>query len=399
MIKQIFNVSHFSNPEACGRQHFPESLKTIFSLDDAEHTYQQIRRWPGYAVTELHRLDGLAAELRVEHLWYKDESSRFGLGSFKALGGAYAVFVELQRFIKTHLHRDISLEDMISGSCSDFISSRVVTCATDGNHGRSVAWGAKLFGCKCVIYLHSEVSAGREKALRELGADVVRVEGNYDDSVRKAADHARQFHRILVSDTSNDDNLDVPRQVTLGYTVMLKEIIEQLAGERPTHVFIQGGVGGIASAVCSYFWQHWGEDRPRLIVVEPDKANCLQLSARQGQTVNVEGELDTLMAGMACGEVSLLAWQILKIGADDFVTVEDASVVPCMKLLADGRYGDQPIVAGESAVAGVAALIGSMQSPELAKTLSLDNTSRVLVIGTEGDTDPDLYQLLINSQN
>jgi len=189
--------------------------------------------------------------------------------------------------------------------------------------------------------------------------------------------------------------MDIPRFVTLGYCVMLKEIIQQLNGEIPTHVFVQGGVGGLASAVCGYFWQCWGEKRPRFIIVEPETANCLQQSAQLGEPVEVKGELDTLMAGLACGKVSLLAWQIIKNCCDDFVTIDETTIAPCMRLLAEGVYGDQKIVAGESAVAGLAAVIVFNQSTELINSLAIDKHSKILVFGTEGDTDPELYQSLI----
>jgi diaminopropionate ammonia-lyase len=270
-----------------------------------------------------------------------------------------------------------------------------VSCATDGNHGRSVAWGAQLFGCRSIIYIHRDVSGGREKAIQDYGAEVIRIAGNYDESVRQAAADAGEFGRIIVSDTSYSGYMEIPRFVALGYTVMLKEIIDQLQGTIPTHVFLQGGVGGLASAACAYLWQYWGKQRPRMIVVEPEAANCLQESAQAGTPVTVGGGLETLMAGLACGEVSLLAWEILSIGIDDFMTLDEGSVGPCMRLLASGEYGDPKIVAGESAVAGLGAALGAAQSEQMRSALGLDGSSRVLLIGTEGATDPKLYQSIM----
>jgi len=395
MIPVKSRLSHFANPRANKAHPYPGELGSILSIDDAEQTYEEISKWPGYAATDLHTLTGISQKLGIKNLWYKDEAKRFGLGSFKALGGAYAVFVELKRIIQESTGKVATIEDLMDKRFDEQVSQVVVSCATDGNHGRSVAWGAQLFGCQSIIYIHRDVSTGREKAIEAYGAQVIRVIGNYDASVRQADSDAKEFGRIIVSDTSYAGYLRIPKYVALGYTVMLKEIVSQLDGQIPTHVFMQGGVGGLASAVCGYLWQYWGEQRPRMIIVEPEKANCLQQSARAGTPVAVEGDLETLMAGLACGEVSLVAWEIIGVGIDDFVTLDEASVGPCMRLLANGEYGDPKIVAGESAVAGIGATIGFLQTPEQAAQLGLDKDSKVLVIGTEGATDPELYQAIM----
>ena len=254
-----------------------------------------------------------------------------------------------------------------------------------------------MFGCGCVIYIHRDVSQGRKQAMQAFAAEVIRIDGNYDESVRLADSEAKRLQRIIVSDTSYAGYMEIPKDVTLGYTAMLAEIVSQLQGEVPSHIFIQGGVGGVASAVCGYFWDLWGERRPRLIVVEPEQANCLQLSAKAGKPVAVTGELQTLMAGLACGEVSVLAWQILADGVDDFMTLSEQSVAPTMKLLAQGFGQDAKVEAGESAVPGLAAAILAAESSEYREKLGLTEQSRVLVIGTEGATDPVLYQQLISS--
>ena len=183
-----------------------------------------------------------------------------------------------------------------------------------------------------------------------------------------------------------------------GYSVLVSEAIEQLGGRRPTHVFVQGGVGGIAATVLEVLWQAWGEERPRFIVVEPELAACLYASALAGHPTAVEVEEETLMAGLSCGEVSLLAWDSLGVGADDFMTIPEDLVAPAMRLLADGPDGDPPLVAGESAVAGLAGLLAASRNAALAKALDLDEHSRVLVIGTEGATDPAIYAELTGRQ-
>ncbi len=212
--------------------------------------------------------------------------------------------------------------------------------------------------------------------------------------MRQAAEDAATYGRTVVADTSYAGYMDIPRFVMQGYTVQADEAIEQL-DTPPTHVFLQGGVGGFAAAVIARFWHRLGAQRPRLIVVEPDLAACIYASVLAGKPTPVSGDLDTLMAGLACGEVSLLAWEILEQGMDDVLTVPDAAAADCMRLLAEGIGGDPPLVAGESAVAGLAGALLALQNPPIAGALALDADSRVLLIGTEGDTDPELYQQIV----
>ncbi len=387
-------LSHYANPKADPGTLYPSELREITSLEKSRLAVTEISRWPGYKPTPLYRLATLAQAANVNDIFYKDESQRFGLKSFKALGGAYAVARQLQARIFQHLGENASIDDLLGEHYQSIIDEVVISCATDGNHGRSVAWGCQMFGCRCVIYIHREVSIGRQQAMQDLGAEVIRFDGNYDASVRQADNEARIHQRIIVSDTSYPGYMDIPKDVALGYTVMLAEAVEQMQGSIPTHVFIQAGVGGLAAAVCAYFWELWGKQRPRFIVVEPEQANCLQQSARLGKPVAVEGDLDTLMAGLSCGEVSTLAWEILKTGANDFMTVSENAVAPCMRLLASG---EPAIEAGESAVAGIAALIAARDDTAMSAALGLDQSSRVFVIGTEGATDAELYQTLLAS--
>ncbi|MCH4270590.1 diaminopropionate ammonia-lyase [Kerstersia gyiorum] len=360
----------------------------------------QIRRWPGYCPTPLRDLAGLAQAAGVRQFLYKQEAHRFGLGSFKALGGAYAVSRLLLRELGQRLGRDdLGIDDLLSGKYRETTQDITVTCATDGNHGRSVAWGAERFGCQCVIYIHATVSEGRKAAIESYGAQVVRTPGNYDDSVRQAAEDAERLGRFVVSDTSYPGYMEVPKDVMQGYGVMADEALQQLAqngdGDLPTHVFLQGGVGGLAAAVCAHFWEQLGARRPRFIVVEPDKAACLFESAKAGKPVAVHGELDTVMAGLACGEVSLLAWEILHPGVQAFLTVDDEAALDTVRLLADSPYGDAPLVAGESAVAGLAGALAALADPAARQALGLDANSRVLLFGSEGATDPVLYEQIV----
>ncbi|AUW05586.1 diaminopropionate ammonia-lyase [Vibrio campbellii] len=385
-------LSHFSNPLSRSSLTYSDEQREILNLEDARLAIDSISQWPGYVATPLHSLNSVADQIGVSYFWYKDESQRFGLKSFKALGGAYAVARQLQDVIMQRYGKKPTIQALLQGEWKSEAAEIVVSCATDGNHGRSVAWGAQMFGCGCVIYIHKDVSEGRKQAMEAFGAQVVRISGNYDESVRLADSEAKVHDRVIVSDTSYEGYMEIPKDVALGYTVMLSEIVEQLDGDIPTHVFVQGGVGGLASAVCGYFWDLWGAQRPRFIIVEPEQANCLQKSAQAGKPVVVEGDLETLMAGLACGEVSTLAWRILHNGADDFMTLSEDAIPQAMRFLA---HGENRIEAGESAVPGFAAAVIARQDGSYSQALGLGAESKVLVIGTEGATDPELYQQLV----
>ena len=385
------------NSHADPARGYGPQLRKIVNIAAAEQALAQIRRWPGYRETPLWALKGLAGACGVGSLYYKDEGLRFELGSFKALGGAYAVSRLLMREIATRsLIDDIGIEDLLSGRYRDYTRDITVTCATDGNHGRSVAWGARLFGCRCVIYVHSTVSEYRAEAIAQYGAEVVRTAGNYDQAIRQAALDADWHGRHVVSDTSYPGYLEIPRDVMQGYTVMVEEALAQWPERQPpSHVFLCAGVGSMAAAVIAHFWERLEGQRPRFVVVEPDQADCVFRSIQAGERVDVDSELDTLMAGLACGEVSVLAWEILREGMDLALSVPDQAAVDGMRLLAQGLDGDPPVVAGESAVAGLAGLLAVVQEPALRQALALDSDSRVLLFGTEGATDPALYTRLV----
>ena len=359
------------NPRLDRAHPYPGALLPILSLAAEEVARREISSWPGYAPTPLRDLQSIARELGLAAVAFKEEQHRFGLRSFKALGGAYAVK---------------KLAAAPGGPPA------AVCCATDGNHGRSVAWGAREAGLRCVIYIHEGVSEGRAQAIRGFGAEVRRVGGNYDDSVRIAAADAAREGWTVVSDTSWEGYQDIPRDVMQGYGVMVGEAIAQGGGgaRPPTHVFVQGGVGGIAAATVAHLWERFGAARPRVVVVEPDKADCLTRSAEQGRVVHLSGDLDTIMAGLSCGEPSPLAWAVLDPGADAFMAIGDAAIAPAMRALA--ALG---VVGGESGVAGLAGLRIAATDRAMRAALGLDASSRVLLFGTEGATDPALYEELV----
>jgi diaminopropionate ammonia-lyase len=343
----------------------------------------------------LHELPALAAELGLGAVLYKDEGPRFGLGSFKALGGAYAVArVLVRQLARRGVASNATAAELAAGRYGRELRDITVTSATDGNHGRSVAWGAELFGCRAVIFIHATVSEGRRAAIARYGAEVVRVPGGYDDSVRHAFAEADKHGWHVVQDTATADYRTVPADITYGYGVIAGEIERQLPAP-PTHVLVQAGVGGVASAICARFWQAWGERRPRFLVLEPAKAACVAASLAAGRRVDVTGDLDTVMAGLSCGEVSELAWDVLATGADGAVVIGDELALEGMRRLAFPAGSDPAIVGGECSGGAVGALIGLSREPQLMAMLGLDRTSCVLLIGTEGATDPLIYREIV----
>ncbi len=393
-----FPLGHFHNPHSAPETPYGPALRAILNAEGFESARRDISGWPGYAPTPLHRLSGLAAAVGVAEIRYKDEGGRFGLGSFKALGGAYAVSRVLAREVAARSGQGpVSAADLRAGRHRDLVAGLTVCAATDGNHGRSVSWGAQSFGCACVIYIPNAVSPGRQRAMEHYGAEVRRIDGTFDDAVRKADEDAATQGWFVVADTTYPGYTEIPRDVMHGYGVMVAETIEQVFpnGAGPSHVFVQGGVGGLAAAVCARLWQHYGDRRPRFAVVEPEAAACFFASARTGRPVVVEGDLETVMGGLAAGACSMLAWEVLWAGADDFLTVPDPAALDVMRLLSRGVAGDPNVVAGESAVAGLAGALGALQHSEIAASLGLGAESRVLVFGTEGATDPKLYQEIV----
>jgi diaminopropionate ammonia-lyase len=375
----------FTNP---ARRDGPSSTLTAAGFADA---YREIAQWPGYARTPLHSLVDIARESGVGTVFYKDESERFGLGSFKALGGAYAVLRILQSEVERATGKVPAATQLADGEHRHLTQDIAVSCATDGNHGRSVAWGSQLFGCRSAIYIHETVSDARAAAIAAYGAEVCRVPGNYDDAVRAADLDAKTYGRFVVSDTSYPGYTDIPRAVMYGYGVMAAEALDQMVVP-PTHIFVQAGVGALAGAVAAYADTSL-RTRPIFVTAEPVQAACVYESLLAGAPRVVHGRLDTIMAGLACGEVSLLAWDILKTRVDAAMVVNDADARDMMRRLA--RDIANPIVAGESAVAGLAALLAAACDPEQAARLKLDRNSRILIFGTEGATDPALYAKIV----
>lgn len=371
-----------------------KASETVVTREDYANAVAEIKTWDGYAQTPLYELPELSGALKIDGIFYKDEGPRFGLGSFKALGGSYAGLRVIQRELTRKLASNVSTKDIREGRYADDIAEITLVSATDGNHGQSLSWGAKRFGAPCRIYIHSDVSEGRAQSIRDLGAEVIRIDGDYDASVEAVRSDAERNGWFVVSDTSWEGYTQPPIDVMAGYGVMTREIFEQMDAA-PTHVFIQCGCGGLAAGVAASFRQLWGDAAPRIAIVEPDLAPCLFETAKAGEIIKFDVQKETIMAGLSVGEPSGIAWQILSEEVADYVTIPEKLVAPSMRLAARPLGNDPEIVAGESAIAGLAALIAASQQSSLRLALGLSIDSRVLLIGSEGATDPGIYETIM----
>lgn len=353
----------------------------------------------GYRMSPLKSLSNLAGMLNLGGIWIKDESVRLSLNSFKVLGGSFAIY----QYVSDRLGHELSVHDLLNGEVKNALGDLVFATATDGNHGRGIAWSATRLGFRSVVYVHQHTSAARIDAIRRNGAEIVVVKGTYDDAVCQVKEDAAQHGWQVISDTSWEGYEDIPKWVMQGYTTMIAEAQEQLAGQglsRPTHVFVQAGVGALAASVMGFYQQLLGADRPKTIVVEPVDAACLLLSARQadGHPQHFDGELQTIMAGLACGDPSPVAWNVLRQCADVFAACPDYVAAKGMRVYATPLAGDPFIVSGESGAVTLGALMGLMQwegARELREALALGPDSQVLLINTEGNTDPDEFRRVV----
>ena len=357
---------------------------------------------PGFKMSPLKALPKLASRLGLGGIWVKDESARLNLGSFKVLGGSYAIYQMLKRRLGLE-DEEITFSDLTGGALREKLGPVVFAAATDGNHGRGVAWSATQMGFESIIYVHKLTSKARIQAIERNGGKVVIVDGNYDDAVRQVELDAKANGWEVLSDTAWEDYEDVPKWVMQGYTTMLSEAQEQFAGQglsRPTHIFAQAGVGSLAAATLGFYDNLYGQDRPRSVVVEPTKAACLFESARvaDGEPHSVGGDLDTIMAGLACGDPNPLAWKILSQTADYFTKCPDYVAAKGMRVYAVPLRGDPFIVSGESGAVTLGALMAVMEyegARELREQLALGPESQILLINSEGNTSPDDFRRVV----
>ena len=349
-----------------------KEILEVLSSEEIDLAYETISNWKNYSPTPLILLNKLNKKLKLNKIFYKDESKRFHLKSFKALGGAYAV------------------EKIIKGN-----DRKVISTATAGNHGRSVAWGAQKNGLECKIFISEFVSESRAEVMRSFGADVIRVKGNYEDSLNEWIEQSNKNNWQIVQDVAWEDYKLVPKLTMAGYSVMMKEISEQIKNEKISHVILQAGVGGMAAAMVAGIARYL-DYVPKIIIVEPDSAACVLESVKEGKIKKISIEKESIMGGMSCGEVSLVPWEILKNSVHFCVTVSDDYISKTVKYLANNSFSDEKIIGGECSTPGIASLVGLSNDLEIKNKISLNENSNVLLFGCEGDADEELYQKLLS---
>ena len=368
----IYNHSSFikNNNYRFNRDEILEVLPKV-KIDNA---YNIISKWDNYEPTPLLNLNKLSKDLNLKNVFYKDESKRFGLKSFKALGGAYAV-------------------QEISKNKKDV----VVSTATAGNHGKSVAWGAKRLGIKCKIFISEFVSNNRADEMSKLGADVTRVQGNYEKSLIECIKQSKEHNWEIIQDVAWENYERVPKLTMSGYSIMIEEISNQ-TNEYITHVFLQAGVGGMASGVIAGIARYF-KKIPKIIIVEPKNADCVLKSIESGKSEKIEIKEESIMGGMSCGEVSIVPWQILKNSVNNCLSIPDDDVAITVAMLSKGYFGKDFIIGGECSAPGIISLNASCKNKKIKEELELNINSNVLLIGCEGDADKDLYKKLLDQGN
>ena len=333
--------------------------------------YHSISKWKNYKATPLLSLDTLNQNLNFNKIFYKDESKRFHLKSFKALGGAFAV------------------EKISKGKKNIIISS-----ATAGNHGRSVAWGAKRLNLKCKIFVSQYVSETRVHEIEKFGAEVIRVKGNYEDSLKECKKQSKKNNWKIVQDVSTKDYKYIPQLTMAGYSIMIKEISKQ-TNHYITHIFVQAGVGGLAAGVVAGVAKYF-KRIPKIIVVEPNRADCVLQSVKANKLKKIRIKKESIMGGMSCNEMSLIPWQILKKTSNYCVSISDKNVSKTIAMLKDKKLSKTSIIGGECATPGIIALVALSNNIKARKLLDLGKNSNILIIGCEGNADVKLYKQLLS---
>jgi diaminopropionate ammonia-lyase len=372
------------NPRAAAALTFGHEQQSVVNPNGIPELCEMLKECPRHAPTPLYTLPALAECIGVGEIRVKDESQRFGFGAFKALGGVIAVYDVLSRAVGDAYRTDASFADLMHGRHRKITSDFVFATASSGNHGRSVAAGAKLFGNRCFVFLPKFTSAEKEAAIRARGAEVIRVEGDYDATVAECRRRSQANSWTIISDTSWEAYEQVPRSVMRGYCVLVHEAVIQQWRHAPTHVFVQAGVGGLAAAVIGYLWAVLPR-RPTVIVVEPQSADCWFQSNLAGEPAPASGTADTIMGGLACREISPMTWPVVGLAADWFMTIDDDQVLPARRLFAHPLDNDPTIASGPSGCAGLAGLTRVCTDRAAFDLLKLGESSRVLLINSEGN--------------
>lgn len=394
-------VDYILNPDS--RKAKEKALIDIMSKRQVRDVRKFHESFSEYEITPLHDLDGLAKHLGVNKIWVKDESFRFGLNAFKVLGGSYAIGKYLGQKLEKDI-KEVNFEMLSSKEIKEQLGDITFVTATDGNHGRGVAWAANQLGQKSVVYMPKGTSKIRLQHILREGSEASIINGNYDDAVRLAKKYAKENpNAIVLQDTAWEGYEEIPTWIMQGYATLADEALEQIQStghERPTHIFLQAGVGSFAGSILGFFASIHGEKRPISIIIEPDEAACIYKSAKaqDGKLHFVTGSMSTIMAGLACGEPNMLSWEILKDYADAFVSCSDNVAARGMRILASPLKGDPQIISGESGAVGIGLLSILMERDEfidMREELMLDKNSKVLLISTEGDTDPENYKNIV----
>ena len=394
---QDFHLVHLPH-----KQKYGAVSTDCFGLEQAQTVRRFHQSFPEYSVTPLVELKSLAEELGVSNIFVKDESYRFGLNAFKVLGGSYAIAREIG--IRMGIcEEELTLARLLQPDVQARLGQLRFVTATDGNHGRGVAWTAKRLGHRAVVFMPKGTAAERLENILRLGAEASITDCNYDDSVRLARQYAAEHEGIVVQDTSWEGYHNVPLHIMQGYTTMGAEIVEQLAAygdQAPTHVFLQAGVGAMAGAMAGFIADYYKEARPVITIVEPTKADCLYRTAlaNDGKLHIVDGALDSIMAGLCCGEPCSIGWQQLAAYADNFVAMPDKAAALGMRVLGNPVGNDAAVVSGESGAAGLGLAVAALRERDLAQlkgSLQLDAESVILCISTEGATDVANYRRIM----
>lgn len=372
-----------------------EKFYGIYSDDEAINYHKSFKE---YSETKLYDLKNYSEKIGVKNVFVKDESTRFNLNAFKVLGASFAI----GKYIAQAIGRDISEIDsdyLKGGEWKKTLEDMILVSTTDGNHGRGVAWTAKQIRVPCRIYMPKGSTANRLKNITDLGAYGEITKLNYDETVRRVNSMAQEHEWTIVQDTAWEGYEDIPGWIMKGYSTLAKEVIKQIGSNIPTHIFLQAGVGAFAGVMASVFTETYIENAPKIIVVEPHNAACFYKCAQENKCTSVGGDLNTIMCGLACGEPNPLGYEILSRYADMFLSVSDEMTIRGMKLLHNPSGDDASIVSGESGAVGMGVLDEIMTNAEYEKLkniLGLDEKSNVLIISTEGNTDPDMYDSIIS---
>ena len=393
-------VTYIANPRAATINH-SQAVEKYFPQGIGEKIQFFHSQIPTYHVTPLKSLGRLAEFIGVGNLWVKDEANRLNLGSFKVLGGSYAIYQTIRKMLGNP--ENFSFNDLRKPDVRDKLGEITFAAATDGNHGRGVAWAATQLGFKSNIYVHKNTSKSRINAITRNGALVKVVDGTYDDAVRQVNIDAKKKGWQVISDTSWEGYEEIPAWVMQGYTTLYYEVQQQLVsiGElSPTHIFMQAGVGSLAASAFGYYASLFPSSRPKMVVVEPDQAACLfhSMEIGDGNPHSFAGDLNTIMAGLACGDPNPIAWEVLYDCADGFIKCPDYVSAKGMRVGGVPLQGDPYIITGESGAVSLGALMFIMELDRykpIREALGLDEKSRVLLVNSERNTDPDEYRRVV----